>query len=164
MSATNGSTFLSRLDKTGMDILKCMHCGVCTGSCPSGRHTSLNVRNLLRKARKGESVLSDETLWTCTTCYNCQERCPRGIDIVDAIFEIRAIAVHEGIILKEHRTVGKLLVEHGHAVPINAENKAKREALGMDAFPPTVHSFPDALSEVKKLLANCKFDELMSNE
>lgn len=164
MSVRNEPNVLSRMEKTGSTILKCMHCGVCSGSCPSGRHTILNVRKLLRKACNDPAVLSDDSLWMCTTCYNCQERCPRGIDIVDAIFEMRALAVHEGIIYPEHRKVGELLLEHGHAVPINEENRNKREALGLDPLPPTVHSFPEGLEEVKKLLASCKFDELMSEE
>lgn len=164
MSATNGSTVLAKLSRTGNDILKCMHCGICTGSCPSGRHMSLNIRRLLRKVRTDRSVLSDDTLWMCTTCYNCQERCPRGIDIVDTILEVREIAVHEGLMLPEHRNVGELLIEHGHAVPIDAENKTKRKALGLNELPPTVHSDPDALAEVKKLLSYCKFDELVLDE
>lgn len=164
MSVRNEPNVISRMEKTGSGILKCMHCGVCSGSCPSGRHTSLNVRTLLRKARNDPEVLSDDSLWMCTTCYNCQERCPRGIDIVDAIFEMRALAVHKGIMYPEHRKVGELLLEHGHAVPINEENRTKREALGLDPLPPTVHSFPEGLEEVKKLLASCGFDDLMSEK
>ena len=164
MSLRNEPNLISRMENTGSDILKCMHCGVCSGSCPSGRHTSLNVRRLLKKARNDAGVLSDDSLWLCTTCYNCQERCPRGIGIVDAIFEMRALAVRDGIIYPEHRKVGELLMEHGHAVPIDEENMAKREALGLAPLPPTVHSFPEELEDVKKLMASCRFDELMSEK
>ncbi|MGM0770682.1 MAG: CoB--CoM heterodisulfide reductase subunit C [Halobacteriota archaeon] len=164
MSLRNKQDLISLMDRAGSGILKCMHCGVCSGSCPSGRHTSLNVRRLLKKARNDAGVLSDDSLWMCTTCYNCQERCPRGIGIVDAIFEMRALAVREGIIYPEHRKVGELLLEHGHAVPIDEENMAKRKALGLDPLPPTVHSFPEGLAEVKKLMASCRFDELMSEK
>ncbi len=38
--------------------------------------------------------ISDQPeLWMCTTCYNCQERCPRGIKVTDAVFTLRSEAV-----------------------------------------------------------------------
>lgn len=138
-----------------------MQCGVCSGSCPSGRHTSLNIRKIVRNATKNTDVLRDEQLWMCTTCYNCQERCPRNIDIVDSVLAIRTLAVREGIMLEEHRNVGKLLVEYGHAVPIDENNKVKRTKLGLEELPETVHKYPDGLEEVKTLLKSCGFEELL---
>jgi heterodisulfide reductase subunit C len=138
-----------------------MQCGVCSGSCPSGRHTSLNIRKIVRNATRTTDVLKDEQLWMCTTCYNCQERCPRNIDIVDSILAIRAIAVREGIMLKEHQNVCRLLIEYGHAVPIDEKNKKKRTELGLEELPETVHKYPDELEEVKILLNSCAFEELL---
>src|SRR5659263_51693 len=49
------------LKTAGLDVLSCMQCGTCTGSCPSGRHTGLNTRRILRDARKNRTeVLSDD--------------------------------------------------------------------------------------------------------
>ena len=152
---------LEKLTEEGIDILSCMQCGICSGSCPSGRHISLNVRRLVRKACKNMDMLSDDELWMCTTCYTCQERCPRGISITDAILKIRTIAVHEGNILPEHGKVSQLLMEYGHAVPINEENMKLREEMGLQPLPETVHSDPDALEEVKKLIESCGFDKLI---
>jgi len=150
-----------QLKEAGIDILKCMQCGMCTGSCPSGRHTSLNVRKLVRHAMRSQDVLEDNELWMCTTCYNCQERCPRRIDIVDAILRIRSIAAHMGIMLPEHQQVIKLLLEYGHAVPIDEMNMKKREELGLERLPETVHKDPVALKEVKTLLKACKLSEII---
>ncbi len=144
------------------EMAKCMHCGVCSGSCPSGRYLSLNIRRLLRRARIDKDVLNDQDLWMCTTCYTCQERCPRGINIVDFVLELRRFAVHKGIMLPYHRKVAALLLEHGHAVPIDAENRSKRLSLGLNELPDTVHSHPDALDEVKALLGSCEFDVLIA--
>ncbi|WP_370571695.1 CoB--CoM heterodisulfide reductase subunit C [Methanomethylovorans sp.] len=157
----NENNVQEQLKEAGIDILKCMQCGMCTGSCPSGRHTSLNVRRLVRHAMRSRDVLEDEELWMCTTCYNCQERCPRRIDIVDAILKIRSIAAHEGIMLPEHKQVIKLLLEYGHAVPIDEMNMKKREELGLDRLPETVHKYPEALDEIKMLLKVCKLAEII---
>ena len=150
-----------QLKDAGIDILKCMQCGMCSGSCPSGRHTTLNIRRLIRHAMRSQDVLEDKELWMCTTCYNCQERCPRRIDIVDAILRIRSIAAHEGIILPEHKQVIELLLEYGHAVPIDETNMGKREVLGLERLPETVHKDPEALNEVKKLLSACKLAKII---
>jgi len=154
---------LKILQDAGIDVLSCMQCGTCSGSCPSGRYTILNTRRLVRKARKNKDILHDDDLWMCATCYNCQERCPRGIKIVDAILSIRTIAVHEGIMLPEHRAVGNFMLEYGHAVPINDATKVMREGLGLESFPETVHKYPDALEDVKTLLRSCEFDKLVKD-
>jgi len=156
------SSISDALKDAGLDILACMQCGTCSGSCPSGRYTELVTRKIVRNARVGTDVLHDPDLWLCTTCYTCQERCPRGIKITDAILAIREIAVHEGIMLPAHRKVSQLVLEHGHAVPINDMVKEKRERLGMGALPETVHRYPEALSEVQTLLRSCGFDKLVA--
>ncbi|TGC09764.1 CoB--CoM heterodisulfide reductase subunit C [Methanolobus halotolerans] len=153
---------LNEVKNACKNIFKCMQCGVCSGSCPSGRHTSLNIRKLVRKAAKTADVLHDEQLWMCTTCYNCQERCPRNIDIVDAVLMIRKVAVHEGIMHSEHRKVSELLLEHGHAVPIDKDNREKRIKLGLNELPETVHKYAEELEEVKILLTSCGFDRLLN--
>lgn len=155
---------LEALKAEGLDILACMHCGICTGSCPSGRHTGLNTRRLLRDAHKGRDVLSDKDLWLCTTCYTCQERCPRGIPITDALLELRRLAVREGFMLPEHRKVSEMVMECGHAVPLDEETRKKREALGLDPVPETIQKYPGALKQLQALLKACKFDELVAEK
>ncbi|AFV23584.1 CoB--CoM heterodisulfide reductase subunit C [Methanolobus psychrophilus R15] len=163
-TSSSDPELLNRLKAACKDTLKCMQCGVCSGSCPSGRHTALNIRRLVRKAARTTDVLKDEQLWMCTTCYNCQERCPRDIDIVDVVLTLRSIAVHEGIMLAEHTKVSELLLEYGHAVPIDEERRKQRVELGLEEMPLTVHKYPDDLKEVKSLLISCGFDSLLDNK
>lgn len=158
-----GTGTLDELKNVSIGASKCMQCGVCSASCPSGRHTSLNIRKLVRIAGKTSDILSSEELWMCTTCYNCQERCPRNIDIVDILLDVRAISVHQGSIHPEHREVCEMLLEYGHAVPINESNRKKRVNLGMEELPETVHKYVDGLEEVKTLLASCDFGELIED-
>ncbi|MBA1343456.1 MAG: CoB--CoM heterodisulfide reductase iron-sulfur subunit C [ANME-2 cluster archaeon] len=159
---TTPSSISDALKDAGLSVLACLQCGTCSGSCPSGRYTEMVTRKIVRDARVGRDVLQDPDLWLCTTCYTCQERCPREIKIADAILAIREIAVHEGIMLPAHRKVSQLVLECGHAVPINDVVKEKRERLGMDALPETVHKYPEALSEVQTLLGRCGFDKLVA--
>ena len=156
---------LKVLKDAGLDVLSCMQCGTCTGSCPSGRHTALNTRRIIRDARKNRvAILSDDALWLCTTCYTCQERCPRNIPITDALLELRRLAIKEGFMLPEHRKISEMVMECGHAVPLDEETKKKREELGLDPIPETVQKYPEALQEVRNLLKACKFDELVAEK
>lgn len=99
----------------------------------------------------------------CTTCYNCQERCPRNIPIVDILLDIRATAAHQGMIQPEHRQVCRMLLEYGHAVPINEENRKIRTDLGMEELPETVQKYKEGLEEVKELLRSCGFETLIGD-
>lgn len=153
------------LKAAGLDILSCMQCGTCTGSCPSGRQTALNTRRILRDARKNRvAILFDDALWLCTTCYTCQERCPRNIPITEALLELRRLAIKEGFMLPEHRKISEMVVEFGHAVPLDEETKQKREELGLDPIPETIQKYPEALQELRKLLKACKFDEIVAQK
>ncbi|VVB87620.1 CoB--CoM heterodisulfide reductase iron-sulfur subunit C [uncultured archaeon] len=141
------------------EILACIQCGTCTGSCPSGRYTNLNVRRIVKDSIK-KDISSDQELWMCTTCYNCQERCPRGIKITDAILLLRSEAVKKGKILPAHRNVCRFLVETGQAIPLDDKHMEIREKIGM-GLPETVCKYPEAREEVKKLLKSTGFFELI---
>jgi heterodisulfide reductase subunit C len=141
------------------EILTCFQCGTCTGSCPSGRYTSLNVRRIIKDSLQ-KDILDELDLWMCTTCYNCQERCPRGIKITDEILLLRNQAVKKGKILPVHRKVCRFLLETGHAIPLDDIHSAIREKIGL-AVPETVHKYPKALGEVITLLRSTGFDELI---
>jgi quinone-modifying oxidoreductase subunit QmoC len=67
----------------GAWVKMCMQCGVCAGSCPLGdawEHTPQKIFMMIR-AGKREEVLKSDSMWMCTSCYNCIVRCPRKLPI-----------------------------------------------------------------------------------
>lgn len=142
-------------------ILACIQCGVCTGGCPSGRRTAWRVRTLIRRAQLGmrEEALSDDELWDCTTCYTCQERCPRGVTSTDFIRIIRNIAFEEGYARKNHLYVARNFLTIGHAIPHNDEMRALRKKLGLPENPPTSLTYPEVMKEIEKLTQKTGFKE-----
>ncbi|HLB72297.1 MAG: CoB--CoM heterodisulfide reductase subunit C [Candidatus Methanoperedens sp.] len=141
------------------EILTCFQCGTCHASCPSGKYTSLNVRKIVRDSVR-KDVSSAPELWMCTTCYNCQERCPRGIKVTDAVLTLRSEAVKKGKILPAHRIVCNFLIETGHAIPLDDTHLLIRRQIELDA-PETVYRYPAARKEVQALLRSTGFDELI---
>lgn len=64
-------------------VKMCMQCGVCAGSCPLGPHWEHSPQKLFMMIRAGkrEEVLKSDSMWMCTSCYNCIVRCPRKLPI-----------------------------------------------------------------------------------
>ncbi len=67
----------------GQWVKMCMQCGVCAGSCPFGPHWQHSPQKIFMMIRAGkrEEVLSSDSMWMCTSCYNCIVRCPRKLPI-----------------------------------------------------------------------------------
>ncbi len=156
-------TLLTDID-AGIETVKhCFQCGTCGGGCPSGRRTPYKVRQIVRKCLLGlkEDVITDDALWMCTTCYTCQERCPRSVKIVEIIKKARNVAAHAGYMAKPHKMTGVFVINTGHGVPINDAAKALRTKIGLSEVPATTHADAGALEEVQKLCKLTAFDELI---
>ena len=151
------------IDAGAETVALCYQCGTCTGSCPSGKRTPYRIRNIIRKSLMGlkEEVLNDEAIWECVTCYACQERCPRGVAIVDVVKIIRNMQSQAGKMAKAHKMTGSFVLKTGHAVPINDATEALRKKVGLSQLPPTTHEYPEALEEVRTILKKTGFDTLI---
>ena len=151
------------MDAGAESVALCFQCGTCTGACPSGRRTPYRIRNVVRKSVMGlkEEVISDDTIWMCATCYECQERCPRGIKIVDVVKTVRNFAAQAGYMAPAHKMTGSFVIKTGHGVPINDATMALRKSVGLEELPPTTHQFPGALEEVQKIFKATGFDKLI---
>ena len=82
---------------------RCVQCQTCTNVCPVVAHstdtghgvelTPQKVMNLLRLGLR-DLTLGSRMVWSCATCYQCQEHCPEGIRVADIMYELRALAVN----------------------------------------------------------------------
>ena len=162
--ANRDPEFTAEFIDAGIETVKhCFQCGTCGGGCPSGRRTPYKVRQIVRKCLLGlkEEVITDDALWMCTTCYTCQERCPRSVKIVEIIKKARNVAAHAGYMAKPHKMTGVFVMNTGHGVPINDATKALRTKIGLSEVPATTHADAGALEEVQKLCKITAFDELI---
>ena len=67
----------------GHMVKMCMQCGVCAGSCPLGPHWTHSPQKIFMMIRAGkrDEVLGSDSMFMCTSCYNCMVRCPRQLPI-----------------------------------------------------------------------------------
>ncbi|HET9700908.1 MAG TPA: 4Fe-4S dicluster domain-containing protein [Burkholderiales bacterium] len=93
-------------------VKMCMQCGVCSGSCPFGPHWAHPPQELFMMIRAGkrDEVLSSDSMWMCTSCYNCLVRCPRKLPITHIMHGLANYAHRLGIAPKGQptREFGKL--------------------------------------------------------
>jgi heterodisulfide reductase subunit C len=75
---------------SGEDLDLCFQCGACSSGCPLTVEMDLLPSTVIRYAQLGLSeVLDSKTIWICSTCFNCEIRCPRGIDIANVMEALR---------------------------------------------------------------------------
>jgi Fe-S oxidoreductase len=89
-----------------LDMYSCTECGRCTSACPAtASGTALAPRQLILDLRDyayghrtldGDKIVSNDVLWSCTTCMACVEACPVGIEHVPTIVQMRRGLVERG--------------------------------------------------------------------
>ena len=90
----------------GQWVKMCMQCGVCAGSCPLGahwQHTPQKIFQMIRAGKRDE-VLRSDSMWMCTSCYNCVVRCPRKLPITQIMHGLAAYAHKLGLAPKMQPT------------------------------------------------------------
>lgn len=161
---TPNTDFVNELAAAGGENAKlCFQCGTCTAGCPSGKNTAYRIRKLMRMAQLGmkDEIISSDDLWQCTTCYTCEERCPRGVPIVDVVIALRNIAVANGKMYENHKKTADNLLKFGHTVSINDKVKAQRAELGLPEVPPTVLANDKAKADLDEIFKATGFDKLI---
>jgi heterodisulfide reductase subunit C len=97
----------------------------------------------------------------CTTCYTCQERCPRGVEVTDIVMVMRNMAVEAGYMKEQHIRIGGLLAKTGHLLPLKEPMMKARKNLGLAETPPTILSNKKNQEVVLKIMKEAGFVDLV---
>lgn len=93
--------------------MRCIQCGVCSGSCPYGEYLDFTPRMLVLMS-KFDDIKFTDTIWLCSSCYLCTYRCPSSIKITDEVLpKIREIAL-EGEVPEELTRTFKNIMMRGN--------------------------------------------------
>ncbi|UTI66887.1 (Fe-S)-binding protein [Paraconexibacter antarcticus] len=141
--------------KQVLDMYSCTECGRCSAVCPataSGsplapRQLILDLRDdfLGRTERTDDKIVSDEVLWSCTTCMACVEACPVGIEHVPTIIQGRRKLVDQGAMEPMLQDTLQNFAQQGNSYGKSSRMRA-RWAKGLD------FKIPDARKEHVKYL------------
>ncbi|MCD6480097.1 4Fe-4S dicluster domain-containing protein [Candidatus Bathyarchaeota archaeon] len=79
---------------SGEDVGLCYQCGACSSGCPLTDEMDLLPSTVMRMVQLGvEEVLNSKTIWICSSCFTCQVRCPRGIDVANVMEALRQLVL-----------------------------------------------------------------------
>lgn len=85
------------LRSSGVNVLKCMRCGKCSGTCPSYGEMEYHPHQFVYMVEKGdiETLMKSESIYKCLTCFACVDRCPRGVEPAKVVEAVRLAAVRQ---------------------------------------------------------------------
>ncbi|MFQ6069943.1 MAG: 4Fe-4S dicluster domain-containing protein [Candidatus Aminicenantales bacterium] len=82
---------------SGQNLLACYQCGKCSAGCPAVSEMDILPNQIIRYAQLGlkNELLNSKAIWICATCFTCNSRCPKGINIAEVIEALRQILLRK---------------------------------------------------------------------
>ena len=82
---------------SGVNPLKCMRCGKCSGTCPAYDEMEYHPHQFVYMVETGdiEPLLESKSLYRCLTCFACVDRCPRGVEPAKLVEAVRLAATRK---------------------------------------------------------------------
>ena len=83
--------------RSGVNPLKCMRCGKCSGTCPSYDEMEYHPHQFVYMVETGdiEPLLKSNSIYKCLSCFACVERCPRDVKPGKLIDAARQLVVRQ---------------------------------------------------------------------
>ena len=83
--------------RSGVNPVKCMKCGKCSGTCPAYDEMEYHPHQFVYMVETGdiEPLLKSKSIYRCLTCFACVDRCPRGVEPAKIIKAVRLQAIRE---------------------------------------------------------------------
>jgi len=131
-----------------LDFYSCTECGRCQDVCPAynsglslspkllmmdlrdnlmerGKAFSMNSENGAFSKELVGDVITDQVLWSCTTCFACDQECPLFIEHVTPIVDMRRHLVIEGRLDDELQGALANLGRYGNSFGKSARGRAR---------------------------------------
>ncbi len=85
------------LRSSGVNVLKCMRCGKCSGTCPSYDEMEYHPHQFVYMVEKGdiETLMNSKSIYKCLTCFACVDRCPRNVEPAKVVEAVRLAAIRK---------------------------------------------------------------------
>jgi heterodisulfide reductase subunit C2 len=102
-------------DLCGENLFGCYQCGTCSSGCPYIDDMDLAPDEVIRYIILDRpEVLNSKTIWLCSACFTCAERCPRDINITKIMEALRQIVLRKKI---DHTNIVKISKNERELIP-----------------------------------------------
>jgi heterodisulfide reductase subunit C len=109
--------FITKVQElSGQNLLACYQCGKCSAGCPAVSQMDILPNQIIRLAQLGfkDELLGSRSIWICESCFMCNARCPKGINIAEVIEALRQILLRNR---DDHLNVVKMTDDEKEDVP-----------------------------------------------
>ena len=97
MSQKNDRVKEQILKMSGVNPLKCMRCGKCSGTCPSYDEMEYHPHQFVYMVETGEidKLMQSPSIYKCLSCFACVDRCPRGVEPAKLVEAVRLTVIRQ---------------------------------------------------------------------
>ncbi len=97
MDRTNENLRKEIIRESGVNPLKCMRCGKCSGTCPSYGEMEYHPHQFVYMVETGdiEPLMKSKSIYKCLSCFACIDRCPRGVEPAKIVEAVRLEVVRQ---------------------------------------------------------------------
>lgn len=117
----------------------CYQCGTCVSTCAAGLvNPEKNIRKLIQDLIDSTDISglkNSDLLWLCTSCYQCEDRCPEGVPLTTLLIRLKNMAVDRGLIPASVQKEIDTLGTHSFTFPPAKSIIARRKRLGLPDLP-----------------------------
>ncbi len=166
-----------RARKLEKEMLTCTFCGFCKSVCPYfednqwdpsvARGKVILAYGLGRKEIPADDSVV-ERLYQCTTCKDCERRCPSNIKVVDIVESARADLVAAGLALPAHKKVieniRKTKNPYGETAPVDLGGPRKKADIGYFVGCTAMYRQPEIARHAISLLRKLNVDFTLVDE
>ena len=94
MGQANNKGYLEQTETIKTMIQTCIQCGTCTASCPNIEFMDITPRHMWRLLLMDhvDALFSSKSFIMCSSCYYCTLRCPRGLELTNAMSLLKQTA------------------------------------------------------------------------
>ena len=95
----NEKKFIDRISElSGENVYSCYQCGRCSAGCPFSFEMDILPNQIIRMVQLGleDELKAKKAVYLCASCFTCQSRCPKGINIARIAEAVRHITDPKG--------------------------------------------------------------------
>lgn len=85
------------LRASGVNPLKCMRCGKCSGTCPAYDSMEYHPHEFVYMVETGDiqTLMESPSIYKCLSCFACIDRCPRNVEPAKVVEALRLMVIRQ---------------------------------------------------------------------
>ncbi|MHA1593700.1 MAG: 4Fe-4S dicluster domain-containing protein [Candidatus Baldrarchaeia archaeon] len=138
------------LSEIAEKIQICVACGTCVGGCLVSRLDKRfrPMRIIHTAVVDVNRLINEPSVWLCSYCYICSERCPKAVEFPDILTRLRNYIAKHGNLPAAYKMLLANISKHGTALELDEFALMEREEYGLPDPSPS----QETIKEIKSII------------